>query len=60
MRKAKIKEKKPYRLNLRLTEQEMLFLNSVCDVLNMSPSEYIRKTIDSQMYSAKEKRNENK
>lgn len=51
MRKMKVTENKPYRLNLRLTEKEMIFINGICDVLNISPSEYIRKTIDKQMYS---------
>ena len=36
MDKMKVSTKKPYRLNLRLTEKEMDFINNVCDILKFS------------------------
>ena len=46
MRKIKIKENKPYKFSLRLTDEQYTFILSSSKNIGVSPSDYIRMLID--------------
>lgn len=44
---------KKQRITLRLNEEQFAFIAGECDVLGITPSDYLRMLVNTSMYSAK-------
>lgn len=57
MKTVNLGDKYTHRLTLRLSDSQMEFLDKVCKLFDVSPSEYIRMTLNASMVSTSESLN---